>query len=253
MPEPADDYVDLPAAGRVLWKRRRLGAGVWLAIGLACAAYAFTAAPRYTATATLVVESPPLWHPVSGERVMRSYWWWRYYLRTQHRVLSSRTLARRTLDRTGLWEHREFAQPGTRPLSAEVRQEAVIDRFLQRLRVTRLTDAWMFSVAFTSGDVAVAADVVNALAEEHVARNLEIESGMWPAASDAPGRQGGESGAGLAPGAGGIRVLDRAQTPTVPLRSDRGLLLLLALAGGFAAAVAAVFIAERLDKSHSHA
>ena len=247
MPEPGSDYVDLPAAGRLLWKRRWLGAGVWLAIGLACAAYAFTATPRYTAAATLVVESPSPSHPASGERVSWSYWRWNYYLRTQHRVLSSRTLARRTLDRTGLWEHGEFAPPGPRPLSAEVWQEAVIDRFLKRLHVMRPQDTYLFSVAFTSADAAVAADVANALAEEHVARNLEIESGMSPPAIEAPPQQAGGSGAALAPGAGGIRVLDRAQTPTAPLRSDRGLLLLLALAGGFAAAVVAVFTAERLD------
>ena len=251
MPEPGGDYVDLPAAGRLLWKRRWLGAGVWLAIGLACAPYAFTAAPRYTAAATLVVESPPLWHPVSGERVMRSYWWWHYYLRTQRRLLSSRTLARRTLDRTGLWTHGEFARsgpsPGPGPLSAAVRQEAVIDRFLQRLRVTWPPDTYLFSVAFTSEDATVAADVANALAEEHVAWNLESERRMSPAAIEAPGQQASESGVPPASGAGGIRVLDRAETPTVPSSSDRGLLLLLALAGGFAAAVVAVFVAERLD------
>ena len=252
MPEPGGDYVDLPAAGRLLWKRRWLGAGVWLAIGLACAPYAFTAAPRYTAAATLVVESPPLWHPVSGERVMRSYWWWHYYLRTQRRLLSSRTLARRTLDRTGLWTHGEFARsgpsPGPGPLSAAVRQEAVIDRFLQRLRVTWPPDTYLFSVAFTSEDATVAADVANALAEEHVAWNLESERRMSPAAIEAPGQQASESGVPpITPGAGGIRVLDRAETPTVPSSSDRGLLLLLALAGGFAATVVAVFVAERLD------
>ena len=239
--------MDLPAAGRVLWKRRRLGAGVWLAVGLACAAYAFTAAPRYTATATLVVESHPPWLPAAGRGQFRSHWWWNYYLQTQHRVLSSRRLARRALDRADLWEHGEFARPGSPPLSAELRQKVAIDRFMQRLRVMWLPGTYVFSIAFTSEDAAVAAEVVNALAEEHVARNLEIERRLSPAAIEPPPRQTGESGAATAPPAGGIRVLDRAETPTDPSSPDHRLLLFLALAGGLTVAVIVVFMAEKLD------
>ena len=239
--------MDLPAAARVLWKRRWLGAAVWLAIGLACAAYAFTAAPRYTATATLLADSYPPWLPAFGEPVTRPYVWWEHYLQTQRRVLSSRTLARRALDRAGLWEHREFAQSGPRPPSAELRQAAVIDRFLQRLRVVRLPGTYMLSIAFTSEDAALAADVVNTLAEEHAAQNREIESRLSQAAFERSQQRTGGSGAGTAPHGAGVRVLDRAETPTVPSSPDPRLLLFLALAGGLAAAVIVVFTAERLD------
>ena len=250
-PEPGGDYVDLPAAARVLWRRRWLGAAVWLAIGLACAAYALAAPPRYTATATLVVESHPPWLPEIGEQHLRSYWWWNYYLQTQHRVLSSRTLAHRALDRAGLWEHADFAPPGPRPPSRALRQRAAIDRFLQRLRVVWLPGTYVFSIAFTSEDAAAAANVVNALAEEHVARNLEIERRLSPAAIKPPPQQTGEAGAATELHAGGVRVLDTAEAPTVPTSPDRRLLLFLALAGGFAVAVIVVFMAEKLpDRTH---
>ena len=301
-PAPADGYVDVPAAARPLWKWRRLGAGVWLAIGLACAAYAFAAVPRYTAAATLLLEyETPRLLPFEEARDWRG-WQWQDYLQTQREMLSGRTLARRVLDRTGLWAHREFAPvPRQPPPAAGSRETAVIDRFLERVRVAVVPDTYyMLSVAFTSEDPALAAVVANALAEEHVARDGEVRrSGAQEAAEwlrqrladyrgrvaesedalrryreeHAPGpepadpaygvllreaesnwatygtllQRANETGLESVLADGGIRVVDAAETPAAPSSPDLGLLLFLALAGGLAAAAAAMFAAELLD------
>ena len=303
IPSPGGDYVDVRAAVRMLRKWRRLGVGVWLAIALACAAYAFTTAPRYTAAAMLLIEyDPPRLLPFEEARY-RLRWQWEDYLRTQQEMLSSRGLARRVLERTGLWAHREFAPPPRQapPPAAGARETAVIDRFRGLLRVNLVPDTYyLVSVAFTAEDPALAARVANAQAEEYVALRQEVRSRSAQAAAEwlrqrladyrgrvaeseaalrryreehAPGpepadaaygvllreaesnwatyrmllQRANETGLESALDAGGVRVVDAAETPAVPSSPDRGLLLFLALAGGLAAAAVAIFAADLLD------
>ncbi len=242
-----DDYVDVPAAARVLRKRWRLGAGVWLATVLVCAAYAFSAVPRYTAVATLLID-------LDGPRILAfsdsgflPRWYWEDYLRTQQEMLTSRALASRVLDRTGLGAHRELApSPQGPPADAGgPREAAVIDRFLGGLRVAPVPGTHLISVSFTSGDPALAADVANAVAEEHVARDREARDRR--ARETARLRRAGEAYIEGAPAVGGVSVVDDAETPVAPSSPDRRRLLFLALAGGLAAAGVVVFAADRLD------
>ena len=200
---------------RVVYRRRWLAGTVFLLVFLSAFIYAVTATPIYDATVRLQIEieSPnvtPFRDVVPNARWgggMRSE-----FYRTQYEILSSRSLARTTMDRLALWDHPEFAPDGgtafnpvawaigsvrgavsfpLRYLSAvlapappaggaaeagtlaETRAETrAINGFLTRLNVTPVRDSRIVDVTFSSMSPALSADVANALAQAYIDQDL---------------------------------------------------------------------------------
>ena len=208
------DYV------RVVYRRRRLAAAAFLLVFLVAFISAVTATPRYRATARLQIETQPPavldFREVASERrlALRSE-----YYRTQYEILRSRSLARTTMDRLGLWDEPApragggggafdpvawatgtvrravsfplrffsslFASPPPARVSDETRAESVaIDRFLARLRVVPVRDSRIVDVTFTSRNPNRSAEVANALARAYVDQDLAFRRQSSRDASD---------------------------------------------------------------------
>jgi succinoglycan biosynthesis transport protein ExoP len=117
------------------------------------------------------------------------------YLETQYKVLQSETLARRVIDEMHLEQHNEFnpprdgwfqarahaAAPTAQALDPDVEQ-TVLREFKDRLSVDPVRRSRLVQISFESQDPKIAAQVVNALAENYIQENLESR---WQAAQKA--------------------------------------------------------------------
>ena len=163
----------------------------------------YTTLPLYRAHATVLLEETPV-----SVDVFRNYP--RYYedskpfLETQYRVLQSRELALRAVERLDLAEAPEFNGEGAEPpvlqaafvslqrtvtaalrrtVAGSARREpaappspnALAMAILSRVQVTPVPDSHLVNVSFQSADPELAARAVNVLAEEYVRLNLEIK------------------------------------------------------------------------------
>ena len=117
------------------------------------------------------------------------------YLETQYKVLQSETLARRVIDQMHLEQQNEFnpprdgwfqakahaAAPSAESLDPDVEQ-TVLREFKDRLSVDPVRRSRLVQISFESQDPKVAAEAVNALAENYIQQNLESR---WQAAQKA--------------------------------------------------------------------
>jgi hypothetical protein len=175
----ADDDRD-PGRGVVGALSRRWLAVCVATIMAAAGVFAWSAAGpvRYQAEARLLVEirEPTLERQADGGIV-----------ESQVQFLASRDLARRIAERNGLADRPEFSDAGGSGLDGMLvalglgrdpmrvsPEERVVDAFMERLRVTQLDGSHVLVLEFTSIDPVLATAVVNSLAGEYVA--LQIQS-----------------------------------------------------------------------------
>jgi len=200
----AQDQVeaDIHSYLRALYRRRWL-AGAAFAIPVVIAfVYAFTATPTYRATARLVLETENPNVVTFQEVISRRNQVTPNTQTTQRDMLRSRSLARATLDRLGLWDHPEFGgglderlnplravrrglssvrsaifpsrSPRDSPADAAIQAESIAISALQdRLQVSAGQNSRVLRLRFTSFDGQLAADVINTLAQLHVERDME--------------------------------------------------------------------------------
>lgn len=177
--------IDLRKYIDVLFRRR------WTIISITMLAVAiallisFTMRPRYTARGMVMIEKEP--NILSFEDIFQIETFRDDYFQTQYKLLQSRSLAERTIDKLNLWGREEFS--GKREVSAEeiknpVFKQKVIDRFLSRLEVKPVRMTRLVEVSFTSYDPALASDCVNALFDAFVDMNIEAKSEATEQASE---------------------------------------------------------------------
>jgi capsular exopolysaccharide synthesis family protein len=189
------DYV------RVVYKRRWLAGTTFLFVVLLATAYAFTATPIFEATTKLLIESDDP-NVVSFKEVIDEQGTKLDYYQTQYNILQSRSLARRTIDRLGLWRHEEFAgseegstlvglvaSGGPVAVLETEAQSVAIDRFLERLKVSPVRNSRIVDVKFRSIDPALAARIANELASGYIEQNLEYKFASSQQAADWLGEQ----------------------------------------------------------------
>ncbi len=197
--EPAyeDETIDLLEYWRVLVKYR------WIIFTSILATVALTAiatwrtTPRYQATVRLQIDpTEPNILPFKRTDVPEmTYALSQEYLRTQFKVLESRTLARRVINKLKLENNPEFSQPAKSsmigkfsklwiPTTAETvdteassNEEAklnrVVDAFLGNLTASPIRFSRLVDLSFVSRNPRLAADIANALADEYVQLNFE--------------------------------------------------------------------------------
>ncbi len=179
---------------RLVYKWRRLAATLWLLVFVAAIVYGFTATPLYDATTTLLIEVDEP-NVVTFEEVIEEGRVNPDYYQTQYDVLASRSLARRTIERLGIWDHpdlggsteaaRAASDDGVMAGSAgSAARTRVVDRFLGRLRVAPVRNSRTVDVTFRSSSPEIAARVVNTLARAHIEWNLEFRFQSSREASD---------------------------------------------------------------------
>jgi polysaccharide biosynthesis transport protein len=118
------------------------------------------------------------------------------YLETQYKVLQSETLARRVIDQLHLERDSEFNPPKNGWFQAQAQaaaptpdslvdpdvEQTVLREFRDRLSVDPVRRSRLVQISFESEDPKVAAQAVNALAENYIQGNLESR---WQAAQKA--------------------------------------------------------------------
>jgi len=118
------------------------------------------------------------------------------YLETAYKNLTSRTLARRVIDKLQLDKNPEFAdESGKSPVKAvskdlndelwaDPRMQEVIDSFLGGLTISPVRRSRWVEIMFDSHDPVLCARVVNAVAVNYVQLNLEVKWDATYKASD---------------------------------------------------------------------
>jgi len=137
----------------------------------------FTMRPRYTARGMVMIEKEP--NILSFEDIFQIETFRDDYFQTQYKLLQSRSLAERTIEKLNLWTREEFsgkAQVSAAELKNPVFKQKVIDRFLSRLEVKPVRMTRLVEVNFTSYDPNLASDCVNALFDSFVDMNIEAKS-----------------------------------------------------------------------------
>jgi polysaccharide biosynthesis transport protein len=209
---PGDD-VHLSDYLRVVYKRRGTAVSAFALVVAVVVAYTFTATPIFEARTQLLLEVDSQ-NVVSFKEVLEQGQANTDYYQTQYRILQSRSLARRTLDREQLWDHPLFAPTppssvaqaiggaagwvgglfggGEREPAAEDETEAqstAIDRFLKGLSVSPIRNSRLVDVKFRSPDPKLSARIANGLASAFIEQNTEFKFNVSKEASDWLGEQ----------------------------------------------------------------
>ena len=165
----------LRACLRVLYRRRRLVLAAGLLSLLVCIGYVMSLRPSYEATTVLMfvnTESNRLAPPVDRRQAPSVT---RTNLETHRQRLMGRSVARRTLDRLELWDHREFAPRATdggnddAPLpDTERARRRAVNRFRRNLEVVPVRISSLVRVTFRSRNPNLAAEVANTIGREYI-------------------------------------------------------------------------------------
>ncbi len=205
------DYV------RVLYKRRWTAITAFVVIFLTVGVYTFTATPIYAGRAQILIE-PENPNVISFKEVIEQDKSTTDYYQTQYKILQSRLLARKTIDRLKLWNRPELGgapagsglQPGAiiaapvvwvaglfkapkpkpTPEAAETALESkVIDSFVDHLTVSPIRNSRLVEVRFESNDPNQAALITNTLAKCYIEQTLDFKFLSSKEATDWLGEQ----------------------------------------------------------------
>lgn len=162
----------------VVRRRRGLVLFVLLVIITAGAARVATTPKAYTATAQIMIdqESPRV---LDFEQQQRAGMLWEDFYQTQYRLLQSRLLAGKVVEKLDLTHDPEFAASGTPDV------ERTTSRFLDRLKVQPIKNSQLVSITFEAGRPDLAAKAANTLAEVYIQQALAFryktseEAGRW--------------------------------------------------------------------------
>ncbi len=199
-PEPnhyENDEIDLKEYLRILFIHR------WLIIGLAVVTtlltmlVVFSVDPIYESTATILIESEEKNIISSIEEVYGLPGAQDEYLETQNRILQSRNLSEKVIDKLEILQHPEYdpdlQTPGLilRALSAigswlpvnslqedEVKTDRAIrnhlfEGFKSHLKIAPVRNSLLINISFESTDPKLSADVPNTLADIYIKNELE--------------------------------------------------------------------------------
>jgi polysaccharide biosynthesis transport protein len=176
--EPFTEPLHLRDYWLVLLRRRGLVLLIFVLVSSAGIAWVLTREPLYRASTQLLIERNP--NILETEKDPRSQEGWDDFFQTQCRLLQSRLLAGKVMERFNLLRDPEFLPkegdsaatgPGDRPADQQA-----LDRFLERLRVEPVKGTQLVTVSFLSSQPQRAADVANALAEVYVGQAVEFRS-----------------------------------------------------------------------------
>jgi polysaccharide biosynthesis transport protein len=202
------DDVHLSDYLKVLSHRRWAALTAFLVVMVAVVIYTFTATPIYRARVQLLIENENP-NVVSFKEVIEQEKTTNDYYQTQYRMLQSRSLARRTLDRLGLWSmfapasrpgvvsrtassvtapFRGWlspAKPAELPAAGETAAESrALDQFLANLTVAPVRNSRLVELEYASPNAELTAMVANAMARAYIEQNLEFKYTSSKEASD---------------------------------------------------------------------
>lgn len=157
-----------------LLKRRWLIAAIAITVGSITAVRAFLQTPLYTSSAVVQITRGRL--NVVAEVMVKDTWIREFYP-TQQRVLGSRTLAGRVVDRLQLWQHPLFRSNDAAQPSPEAR-EGLAGAVQSMLSTTQLRDTQLIDVTFTTPDPELSAQLANTLVRQFMVFSSETQTDL---------------------------------------------------------------------------
>jgi exopolysaccharide transport family protein len=202
-----EQQIDLRDYLRVLIKRRWTIIAVFAIILITVSIQTFTATPIFQATTRLVIEkeNPKV---VSIQEVMAIDASGTEYYQTQHKIIESRVVAREVIKRLRLDENEEFVPKGKEGVISRIKRSirggissfknllrspprdarapmqesdagpedsGLVSDFISRISVSPVGNSRLVDVGFKAKDKALAAKVVNTLANAYIDKNLETK------------------------------------------------------------------------------
>lgn len=191
--QPQADELDLHSYWRVVTRRR------WTILAVFAATVALTLLVTlrqtkvYAATTTLIIDlsAPRVLDKEQVQDVVDfgngGYWWSKEYYETQYKVIASRAVAQRVVERVQLRQNDRFL--GIEDLDQAEREEArkAIDPVAllrDRLQVVPVKDSRIAKIVIEDRDPQLAALLANAVAEAYIADSLSVRSSTTQNASD---------------------------------------------------------------------
>jgi len=120
--------------------------------------------PIYRATTSILIERTPP-KIVSIEEVYQAGIADKEYYQTQYKILTSRTLVKKTVDELRLGQDEEFQKEGD-----------IVSAFLRKLSVDPVKESRLVNVSFNSYDPVKAAKIINTFARLYIQQDLETKS-----------------------------------------------------------------------------
>ncbi len=190
---PNRAVIDLHRHIAAFRRRQRLFIAIVLTVFALTMLVTFVLQPRYTATASVMLDSRQekvvdIQQVLSGMPVDSAA------VDTQVEVLKSRTLAQKVIDTLHLDTDPEFTEGspltswiphfGGKPTSPEVRNQAIVESVLKRLKVHREGLTYVIQVSFESTSPEKSAKIANTFAEKYLLEQLDSKFDATRRASD---------------------------------------------------------------------
>lgn len=179
-----EERFDFKRYAFVLYKRKWVIAVFFLAVVSLIVFRTSRQKPVYRATASVIIDrSPPRVLPGMAEVVdlgNANYWSNKEYFQTQYKIITSRAVAEKVVDRLGLRYNPAFLGLDTPELAADPERQAEamaavdpVDILISRIDVEPLKDSMMVYISIEDQDPAFAMEVANAVANAYRAENLD--------------------------------------------------------------------------------
>lgn len=168
--------IDLRKYVDILFRRRWTIISVTLIAVVLTLVVSLTMRPFYTARGMVMIEKEP--NILSFEDIFQIETFRDDYFQTQYKLLQSRSLAERTIEKLKLWEKEEFAgkrQVKPEDLKDPVFRRKMVERFLDRLEVKPVRMTRLVEVSLKAHEPALARDCVNAVFDSFVDMNIETK------------------------------------------------------------------------------
>lgn len=182
--------IDLRKYLDIILRRRWTVISITLIAAALSLIISFVTRPVYKARGTVMIEKEP--NILSFEDIFQIETFRDDYFQTQYKLLQSRSLAERTIERLKLWEKKEFSgskTPTADDLKNPVFRQKMVDKFLGRLEVKPIRMTRLVEVAFKAHDPTLASDCVNALFDSFVDMNIEAKYETTEQATEFLGEQ----------------------------------------------------------------
>jgi len=191
-PEQGDE-LDLRTYWRVIVRRRWLILGVFAATVVLTMLVTLRQTKIWAATATLVIETnaPRVLDKDQVQDVVDTgvggYWSTKEYYETQYKVITSRSVVQRVVEKLQLKQNDRFLDIEELDAAKREEERQKLDPVLllqERLKVLPVKDSRVVRIQVEDRDPQQAALLANAMAESYIADNLSVRSTTTQSASD---------------------------------------------------------------------
>ncbi|OGP72716.1 MAG: hypothetical protein A2Y80_10375 [Deltaproteobacteria bacterium RBG_13_58_19] len=179
------DWVTGPFRGRtlhdylqILLKRRVAILGVFLAVVASVALYSFRVTPIYQATVRIMIERHLPRLANMRETLLFDSHSEEFY-QTQYKLLESRILVKKLVDRLKLDKHPDYAHlfkksNSDSPGAGKRSEENLVDEILSGIKVSPIRSSSLVDVSYTNPNPEFATQVVNTLAQCYIDLSLDL-------------------------------------------------------------------------------